>query len=525
MKTLLYITLFVLINLSSFGQNQNISQGPVFDGEPYITVNPENPQHMVVCWIGYKFMQLLTINTSVSFDGGSTWSTPVDVPHSVAGYQSADPCLDFDGNGNVFLAYVDYNPNIDSGSTYCRKSTDGGLTWGTDVPVIGMHSDPNKRALDRPWINIDRSGGVFDGNIYITTMNASTMAAVSPPYNPYITRSINGGTSFEPWQYLDTAGFLAGYFINNPMPTPTIGSNGTFYAIYPSYVLTQSNSAQLMLATSTNGGASYNHNVAFQVANGITDSLSKRAGLLRADPSDTNHLVMLSLFATHGDADVFINESFDKGATWSAATRVNDDPIGNNRMQDLVWGDFDSDGDLVVTWRDRRNGSDSTYQTASEIWGAIKLKGATSFASNFRISDTITAYDTILAKNGNDFMCVKFVNDTLNAVWGDVRSGTIDIWYNRIGLDGTILSAKKLNSKSLLSGAIYPNPTSSMLTVVGNNITQVDIYDQNGKIVFTKKYTGKKKSENINLDDSSKGIYIIEITTTGGTIIKKVVKH
>ena len=164
-------------------------------------------------------------------------------------------------------------------------------------------------------------------------------------------------------------------------------------------------------------------------------------------------------------------------------------------------------------------------ETASEIWGAIKLKGATSFASNFRISDTITAYDTILAKNGNDFMCVKFVNDTLNAVWGDVRSGTIDIWYNRIGLDGTILSAKKLNSKSLLSGAIYPNPTSSMLTVVGNNITQVDIYDQNGKIVFTKKYTGKKKSENINLDDSSKGIYIIEITTTGGTIIKKVVKH
>jgi len=97
MKTFLIIVSILCLSTSSFGQNQNVSQGPVFDGEPYLTVNPSNSQHMVVAWIGYKFLQLLTINTSVTFDGGTTWSTPIDIAHSISGYQSADPCLEFDG--------------------------------------------------------------------------------------------------------------------------------------------------------------------------------------------------------------------------------------------------------------------------------------------------------------------------------------------------------------------------------------------------------------------------------------------
>ena len=80
-----------------------------------------------------------------------------------------------------------------------------------------------------------------------------------------------------------------------------------------------------------------------------------------------NHLDLI-----HGDIDVFLRESMDEGKTWSNATRINDDPISNNRMQDLIWGDFDSDGDLIVSWRDRRNGTDSTFQTDSEIWATFR---------------------------------------------------------------------------------------------------------------------------------------------------------
>ena len=59
MKKLLLILL--CLPMISFGQNQNISLGNVFDGEPYITINPNNSQHMVVAWMGYKFGENVVI--------------------------------------------------------------------------------------------------------------------------------------------------------------------------------------------------------------------------------------------------------------------------------------------------------------------------------------------------------------------------------------------------------------------------------------------------------------------------------
>ena len=52
-------------------------------------------------------------------------------------------------------------------------------------------------------------------------------------------------------------------------------------------------------------------------------------------------------------------------------------------MQDLVWADFDEDGDLVISWRDRRNGDEGTYETASEIWAAFRDKDELVFSPNF----------------------------------------------------------------------------------------------------------------------------------------------
>ena len=346
MKTGLFTFSFILLSSLLSGQNQNLSQGSVFDGEPYISIDPGNSQHMVVAWMGYSFLNQVVIKTSVSFDAGQTWSSKVNITHTNSSYTSADPSLEFDGNGNVFLSYIDYSPVVDSGYVYIRKSIDGGLSWGSPVPVIGMHSDPGKRALDRPWITIDRTGGQNDGNIYVTTMNASTMTAVSPPYNPYFIRSTDGGATFDPWTYLDTAGWLAGMFINNPMPTPAISSNGVFHAVYPSYVPAQNAAPQLIIASSVNGGNNFSYNSVFSTTNFFSDTLAKKAGLLKSNPVDSNHLAFISLGVDYGDSDVFLRESFDAGQNWSAPLRINDDPIANNRMQDLVWADFDIDGDL-----------------------------------------------------------------------------------------------------------------------------------------------------------------------------------
>lgn len=525
MRTILIFALTLFLIAPSFGQNQNISVGNVFDGEPYLSINPNNSQHIVVAWMGWKLNNRLVIKTKVSFNGGQNWSVTNNLPHTVSTYTSADVSLEFDNNGNIYSSYIDftgYDVSPLNGGIYVCKSTDGGLTWGNPVEVITLNSDPNKRPIDRPWISIDQSSGVNQGNIYITSMNAKGATA---PYNPYLIVSTDGENSFNQWRYLDTTNWLAGSYIPQPMPTNCVSANGTFYTAYPSYVPSQSLYAQFILASSTDRGNSLSHNNIFFLATSVTDSLAKTGYLLIADPADANHLVFLYLDVTYGDIDVFMRESTDAGLSWSTAIRINDDPIANNRMQDLIWADFDNDGDLVVAWRDRRNGTDSTYATSSEIWGAIRNNDSVNFSLNFRISDTIVVYDTILAYSGNDFMSIKLVDDTLNAVWGDTRNGKLNIWYQRMSMTGQLLSIKQLSSEYISDIKVFPNPLTSRVTIKGKNLNKVAIISESGKVMLVKQNLNGIENLVVDLSDLSKGIYFVQVITSKRIIVKKIIKH
>ncbi len=480
---------------SNFAKNVNLSQGNIFDGEPCLAVNPSDSRQLVVAWMGYIDSTKPYIKTRVSFDAGKTWSAINIVDHVNPFYGSADPSLAFDKVGNVFLSYVDFNKYLYSGAVYSRKSNDGGITWQSPVEVINVYSDQGKYPIDRPWISIDRSGGDYSGYIYITTMNTTVFGALPPPYHPYFTRSIDGGRSYNDWRYLDATNWEAGYFIKQPMPTPCVSADGSFHAVYPSYVYRQNPEAQYIIASSHDGGNSFSYYTVFASSRSAADSLAKKGYLLRADPSNANHLAFFYIDTVYGDLDIFMRESFDQGATWSDGVRINDDPPGNNRMQDLLWADFDTDGDLAVAWRDRRNGTDSTYATSYEIWGAIRFKDSTDFCPNFRVSDTLIAYDSILAKSGNDFMCIKFVNDTLNAVWGDTRDGKLNIRFERKATDDIISSVTPF-VKGASSGPEnfglfrnYPNPfnpeTSIRYQISDAGDVELIVYDITGRRVRT----------------------------------------
>ena len=520
------LILICALTINSYAQNQNLSNGIVFDGEPFLTTNPNNAQHIVVAWMGWKLNNIVVIKTRTSFDCGQTWSPTTDIPHVVPGNQSADPSLKFDNNGNLFLCFIDYTPSPASGAVYVVKSTDGGLNWGTPVEVINVNSDPGKQAVDRPWMDIDNSGGIYDGNIYVTTMNPNVFGPVAPPYNPYFIRSTNGGASFEPWRYLDTTNWLAGSLIPQPMPTNTVSSNGVLYAIYPSYVLSQSLFAQYILATSTNGGGNFNHSTVFTSSSSISDTLAKKGYLLQSNPADNNHLAFFYIDITYDELDIFMRESLNGGASWTAPVKINDDPTSNNRIQDLVWADFDNDGDLIVTWRDRRNANDSTYMVSSEIYGAVRWKDSTNFSANFMITDSSISYNTVLENSGNDFMCVNMINDTMYAVWGDTRNNVLNIWFQKMALTtGATFTQDLANDIDPI--AIYPNPSSSIATIDfgSNDLTNsyYEIFNVTGKLV-TKESIYNSKNE-INLTHYSPGNYILKFTNRNGSKAIKLIRH
>ncbi len=519
-KKILLVALMLHFLNAAQAQNTNISTGFIFDGEPFLAANPNNPQHLVVAWMGFVPLQNVCIKTKVSFNGGVSWSNTVVIPHTHSSFTSADPSLAFDNAGNVFVAYIDFNKSNDTGLVYIRKSTNGGISWGNPVQAIHTDDDPGKMPVDRPWMVIDRSGGTYDGNIYITSMNPEIFGQIPPPYHPYFTRSTDGGNSFHALRYLDTTNWLSGSQILQAMPTPDVAANGTFYAIYPSYVALQNPLPQFILARSTNGGASFTHNSVYASAVTFNDPLAKKGYLLRCNPANTQHVAFFFLSTLHGDADVFMLESTNGGNTWQAPKRINDDQIGNDRMQDLVWADFNTSGHLAVAWRDRRNAPASTYTTSSEIWAAVRHKDSVNFSPNFTISDAAPAYDTVLSGSGNDFMSLQFVHDTLHAVWGDVRTGKLNIWYQRLDVKGKLLSKELLSSEDVPQVKIFPNPTAENVFIQAHALQHITIYDASGKILYSQ--PASENSFTFSLQGLPKGLLFFSFTTETGTTSRRI---
>lgn len=523
MKAFILLGACLLSLLPVKAQNQDLSNGIVFDGEPYIAVNPDNPRHMVVAWMGYVFLNRIMIRTRVSFDGGNTWSTVRNTPHVASGNTAADPSIAFDNIGNVFLSLIDYDPYFTSGAVYVLKSTDGGLNWGNPVEVIAYDSDPGMLPIDRPWIAADRSGGPYDGNLYITTISAS--GANGPPYHPYFIRSADHGNSFEPWRYADTTGWLSGSLIPKPMATPAVSSDGTFHCIYPSYVLSQNFLPQFIHASSADGGYHFEYHTVISsgTAVAVSDTSAKKGYLLRVDPANPEHMAFVFLSNQNGDPDVYCLESFDEGQNWSSPLKVNDDDTGNGRMQDLVWAAFDTDGDLLVSWRDRRHAADTGYAASYEIYGAVKRNNSGSFLPNFRISDQSIPFNEILLLNGNDFMCAEIIQDTISAVWGDTRNGYLNIWFQRLTTDGTPLEIRQLAREALPPVEIKQTGTEGIFRVRADGLISIDVVTIAGRQVVRNTAIQGSNEATINLSNCKAGVYIFIIHTGNGKILRKVV--
>lgn len=150
------------------------------------------------------------------------------------------------------------------------------MSWGNPVIAISTTDCPNELCIDRPWLVVDNSGGPLDGALYVTSMNANQPTIVNPLYNPYLAVSTDGGSSFNTPRFLDTLGYYSGNQITQPMPTPAIGADGRFYAIYPSYETSQSVFAQYIMARSDDAGATLSHNVTHQAASGLSSQLAKK---------------------------------------------------------------------------------------------------------------------------------------------------------------------------------------------------------------------------------------------------------
>jgi hypothetical protein len=121
--------------------------------EPWISVNPLDPQHLVGAWIQGPAVGHVS---ATSFDGGLNWETIVIPGLSACSGEDAyarasDPWLAFAANGDLYsVALSIAEPGMDEvDAIVVNKSVDGGRSWSAPIPVS------TRKGEDKPSIAAD----------------------------------------------------------------------------------------------------------------------------------------------------------------------------------------------------------------------------------------------------------------------------------------------------------------------------------------------------------------------------------
>jgi hypothetical protein len=242
--------------------------------EPFSVVDPTDPELVVAGWNDYCLTDFAAgwQGFAYSVDAGETWTDslvpgyPQDT--SEEGMESplfgnqrfaGDPIAAFDNEGNLFVGGIAFNRvGAINGSVYVA-------TYGTEPHASGYPVDylrtrvvgtgtPSRNFVgifqDKPMLEVDRTGGDHDGNVYVCWSRFPGFGA----NKIFFSRSIDEGDTFSSPVAISGSpgqGFVQGCDI-------AVEADGDVYVTWrtdagPSAVAT----AGIAFARSTDGGASF----------------------------------------------------------------------------------------------------------------------------------------------------------------------------------------------------------------------------------------------------------------------------
>ena len=386
--------------------------------EPYVAINPTNAQNLVGVYQQDRWSNGAARGTGTrfSFDGGLTWEQRV-VPfsHCAGGnagnngdYQRAtDPWVAFSPNGTAHqialgVTGASFQPNSVS-AILASRSTDGGRTWTTPVPLI-VDSDPNF-FNDKEAIAADPT----DSRYVFASWDRLRLNAGGPTF---FARSIDGGVTWEPARQIYEPGATAQTINNIPIVLPTDGTLLNFFTRID--FVNGQNVSSLQIMRSTDKGVSWGLPImiAAQQSIGVTDpetGTAVRDGALIASiaASRTGQLALVwqdARFSGGVRDGIAFSRSLDGGLTWSAPVRVNRDPLVQAFIPTVAYRD---DGTIGVSYYDFRNNTGSSADLPTDYWLAQSTDGV-----NWRESHIAGPFDLSIAPFANGL----FIGDYMSMV-------------------------------------------------------------------------------------------------------------
>jgi Neuraminidase (sialidase) len=289
------------------------------------------------------------------------------------------------------LGFDDTGP--DNG-LFVSTSTDGGVTWGSPVPVIvdrqfEFFNDKNALAAD------DWSSSPYRGNAYVAWDRLIEDPLGQPFVGTYtgpamFSRSTDGGASFSTPQVVFETGTNKQTIGNVPVVFPNghVAVLGTYF----DNASLGKNSQSLWMTLSTDGGRTFTApRLAMDMQSlpvpGLRTGDTVPAFAVAAD--GTLYATWQDVRFSHGKrTDVLVTSSHDEGQTWSTPRKANDTPAG---AQDAFTPAIAVDargrvGILYYDLRDDTSTKDGAFMTAE--WLTTSTDGGRTWSASQRVTPT-----------------------------------------------------------------------------------------------------------------------------------------
>src|SRR5437773_4181968 len=380
--------------------------------EPSICVDPTNANRMAIGWrqfdsISSNFRQA---GYGYTTDSGMTWRFPGVLENNVF---RSDPVLNSDNAGNFF-----YLSLLQTFFDDMWHSLNGGQSWARLGPATGG---------DKEWFTIDRTNGMGHGFQYLFW---------STDDNNYggrqFSRSTDGGITWM--NPIDIP--------NHPVwGTLDVDANGNLFIgggdEGSQFWCIRSSNAQ-------NGGLipTFDQVTAVNLGGSIVSSgLINPGGLagqifLAVDRSGTatnNNIYMLASVqptgATSG-TDVMFVRSTDRGRSFSAPHRINDDPINHNKWHWFGTFSVAPNGRLDAVWLDTRNAANNTD---SQLFYSYSTDGGVTWSANVAASSSFNPFLGYPNQNKmGDYITIVSDNTGGSVAYAATFNSEQDVYYVRV---------------------------------------------------------------------------------------------
>ncbi len=528
------------------------------EAEPYIVVNPADSTHLLISYIDLAGGSI-NFPIYISNDAGESWTKADFDPQEVylnepftnfniAG--GGDPVFAFDNEGKIYFSWIFLGVNFSTFETrfvsFWAVSEDGGITWNVsdgnkkyiEIGSIDLRAqlpgDFGTGVFDRPWFDIDRSGGPFNGTLYTsgffspspTTVNDTTIQQVA---GMIIKRKLPGVDSFELNRSQVSQGGLAQF------GNVKVSNNGTVHVTFGNLI-----TSEVKHSFSTDGGVTFSTPTTIgtyalgQQGQVVVNDRENPAISFAVDYSNNN------LYAVWNSIDAELNGYFtyshDEGSTWASQQSIAElagVPDHQVFMPNIASNDKN---EVSISWYDLDAEDVGNYMVMHSSDGGLTwdkpmpLSNSTTDFKNY-----VSANPQIPAPLFGDYYTSVKVGCKTFSVWSDGREmNGPKIYVSSTDFCNVSTSVTEITpiTDKIQIKSLYPNPTKDKffleIDLKSSTGVAVEIFDIEGKLIKTfptQELQIGKSNVSYNISDLASANYLVVVNSPLGNITRKLVKE